>query len=90
MQERLYIEEESSSMSLILSQISDRDYAATEDLLQTFAGFIKMYGNYLDFSGDVTASEEEAFLSVYEGVISSVDAATNRMRTILRKLSLEA
>jgi hypothetical protein len=82
MKEFLYLEEESSSMSLTVSQISDRDYEATEELFQSFANFIKLYGNYLNREDDVSSSDEEAFLLEYEKVVNVILEATERIRHI--------
>ena len=90
MKEFLYIEEDSSSMSLTLSQVSDRDFAATEELFQAFSNFLKAYGNYLNQEDDVSISMEDAFLIEYEKLLNSICGATEKVRKLFLQDNLMA
>ena len=83
MKEYLYIEEDTSSISLTLSQISDRDFAATEELVQGFANFLGMYCGYLNRDDDVAASTEKDFLMEYEKLLRSISSASAEVRKLI-------
>lgn len=87
MKQFLHIEEDSSSMSLTLSQVSDRDFSATEELFQAFANFFGIYGSYLNKEEDVPSSMEDEFLLEYEKLLNSILGATEQMRKLLQQES---
>jgi hypothetical protein len=66
----LQIEEETSSMTLTVAQVLPRDFAATEELFQTFANLLHAYAGFLNRGTDLTAEQENAFQEEYERTLA--------------------
>lgn len=83
MKNTLDIEEETFSMSLTLTQVLPRDFAATEEIFRSFANFLHTYGAFLNSNKDVSPDMEDAFQNEYDRVIDFILDSTHKIHALL-------
>ena len=70
------IEKETLSMSLILKEISPRDFDATEQLMCKFANFMYSYARFFNTKVDPTPDQENEFGIQLEAVLKSLPSCS--------------
>ncbi|NRB17846.1 MAG: hypothetical protein HRU33_09850 [Rhodobacteraceae bacterium] len=82
--EILNIEEETQSINLSVRDIAPRDFAATDELISSFAGLLRSYGRYLDNQDDPTIEQENKFATEVENLVDTLLDVSSNIQSLLK------